>query len=603
MDNKPTPPPFVAPPTKKRTISFNYVVEALLNSVQRFPITLIYLAAFITWGIVDIWLPYDFFSNTTHLVQNLQPALWFLTANGILLTLAVYLWCEQSSNKSLCFKCQIAANILLVLDFVNILFNYNSFSNSVWVARVAIETALVVSILFVPVFRKGSSRHNLMFSFSQFGNIIIVGFLILNILCLAIYIIFITVYQLFGDVNYKFLISSELMFAFGLSVMIFLGRIPTYEETERLAASYTPSKFISSIIRYILLPLAAIYTAILYMYGLDIIIAGTLPKGVICWMVTALTAGVYLLLFLLKAIQDDDKTTDKFSRVALRFFPAALLPLLVMMSVAIGVRINQYGMTVARLYVLTFNIWAYITAIYFFISRSKHTNLVAMSFAAIFLLTSIIPGLNYTSLVNNYMRNKVISNLDKVGYDRLHLPLSHKQFEEVKEKMDENSWSDVKSKLRYLDMNDNHSLTEDIADFDIMTGYYRYDPLFDDDNDIVIEEVNQTELRFGKAPDAVEIPEGYSNVEYISRYQYNQTADSQHVLKYQLSDELKISLNIDSIRVLNPYSTHTPIKYIINQKTDSLYIVSSIDYSIDDDEFNKNRTINNITVRGYLFTR
>ena len=110
-------------------------------------------------------------------------------------------------------------------------------------------------------------------------------------------------------------------------------------------------------------------------------------------------------------------------------------------------------------------------------------------------------------------------------------------------------------------------------------------------------------MQFCANPDAVVIPEGYTNVEYISGYRYNQTVDSERLLDYQLSDVLKITLNMDSIQVLNPDSINDPLSFVIDRKSDSLYVVSSIRYLIYDDEFNENGKIRNMAVRGYLFTR
>ena len=597
-----TTPPLFDPKmikSRQRKISFAYVIDAFINSVERFPITLCYLLAFISWGVTDCWC-YRLFYNAPTLLQNLQPALWFLTINGMLMTFAVSLWCEQTRKQAWCKKLQIVANILLAADFINIIFNYNNFSNSVWVGRMAIETALIVSIIFVPALKETSQRHRLMFSFTQFGNLIVAA-ATAAVIAIALGIIYVTIESLFGHINSNIYLSSLVIFSAGLGILIFIGCVNTYDESEAMAAEYHPEKLTANIVRYILLPLTAIYTLILYVYGIKIITVGVLPKGEICFMVTALTAVVYLLLFLLKALDVNDD--DKLTRIALKFFPAALLPLLIMMSVAIGERVGQYGITVDRLYVITFNVWAYATAIYLFITRARNINSVAISFAIVFMLTSIIPGVNYTSMVNNHMRNSVINALEKIGFDKSQLPLTHKQFEEVKEQMDDRTWADVKSKLRYLDNMKDHSLTKDIADFDITTGYYSYDPLFEDEHELVVEAVNTTELQFCAIPDAVEIPEGYTNVTYLSKYRYNQSADSEHLLDYRLSDELKITLNIDSIRALKSDSINAPLRFVIDQKSDSIYIVSSIDYSIYDEDFNENGKINNITVRGYLFTR
>ena len=605
-----TPPkyePSVDERPRTRRISFNHVIDAFLKSVERFPVTLCYLLAFIVWGVTDSWC-YDLFYHAPQTIQNLQPALWFLTVNGMLLSLAVNLWCEQICRQRFCNKIQLAANLLLLADFVNMILNFNSFSDSVWVGRMAVETALVVAVIFVPALKATSQRHRLMFSFMQLGNMIVAG-AIAAIMTIAVSIIYGTVTLLFGDIRSEIFISCLIIFSAGLGILIFLGSIPTYWQTAALAADYQPEKFQVAIVRYILLPLTAIYTLILYIYGLKIIVTGVMPKGEICFMVAALTAAVYLLLFLLKALDGSQNAEDRLTRLSLKFFPLAMLPLLVMMSVAIGERIEQYGMTVARLYVLTFNIWAYITAIYLFATRSRNTNAVAMSFAIIFLLTSIIPGVNYTSLVQHYMRNRVFSLLENAGVDKSQLPLSHKQFEEIHDKMDAEDWRDITSKLRYLDDRDDHSLVSDIADFKIQTGYYEYDHLFDDltgTDEVVVEEVELLpELHFSDDNRMVVMPEGYKNVRYYSTAKYGMVVDGDHILTFPVTSDIRIRLDMDSIRSLDQKVNHKPlVRSIEGIPTDSsVFVISKIDYFISDENYNENKKVNNITVNGYLFTK
>lgn len=597
-----TPPDFVPQPDlsdkRKRRISLRTLTDSFCRSAERFPITLYYLLAFTVWGVADCWLN-EYFIDAPSIVRNIEPALWFLTITGMLLSLAVSLWCEHSGRKNICKKVQIVANLLLWADFAYMIFRFSNFTESVWIAHASVETALVVAIIFIPTVKRTPQRHNLMFSFAQFGNLISAAAIAVA-MWIAVSIILFTIETLFGHFSFKIYLSAQIIFAAALSILIFIGRIPTFIETADLVENYTPAKFTTGIIKYILLPLTAIYMLILYVYGVKIITAGEMPKGVICFMVSALTAAVYMLLFMLKALGSTHKGEDRLTRVSLKIFPAAMLPLLVMMSMAIGQRIGQYGMTVDRLYVLTFNIWAYITAIYLFITRSRNINFVALSFAVIFVLTSIIPGMNYTSLVKSHMRSAVIRTLESAGIERSQLPLSHSEFEAAKEKMDDETWTDVKSKLRYLDSMNDHSQTNDIVKFDIQTGYYSYDPLFEEE--ITIEAVNYREILFSAEKGSVSVPEGYSRVKYLSKYKYNLTVEKNSALKFPISSDFDICLNMDSIRGLND-SINAPLTFRIDQASDSLFVVNSIEFSIDDEDYNKDRKINNLTVNGYLFTK
>ena len=88
-----------------------------------------------------------------------------------------------------------------------------------------------------------------------------------------------------------------------------------------------------------------------------------------------------------------------YGRVGL---PIAILPLLVLMTIGIARRFNDYGITLNRLYLLTLNIWFYIVCIGLFVLRARRIQWIAVSFAGIFLLTSVLP-VNYARLTHRYM--------------------------------------------------------------------------------------------------------------------------------------------------------------------------------------------------------
>ena len=59
---------------------------------------------------------------------------------------------------------------------------------------------------------------------------------------------------------------------------------------------------------------------------------------------------------------------------------------------------------------------------------------------------------------------------------------------------------------------------------------------------------------------------------------------------------------MDSIMALND-SINAPLTINIDLNADSVFAVQSIEFSIDDEPFERDGKINNMTVRGYLFTR
>ncbi|MDE6301226.1 MAG: DUF4153 domain-containing protein [Muribaculaceae bacterium] len=593
------PPDFTPPATDgkpRRLISLHTLIQAFNASADRFPLSLAYLLAFAVWGLVTIWIP-DMPENS-FFIRNVRPAVWFLLSTGILLSLAVSLWCEQSGKQRLHTPAQWVGNIILLLDFTYVLLRINTFSTAEYIAQSSIFTALVVAVLFVPSRRHTPPRHSLMFSLRQAGNLLESLGIALG-MGFVVGIINLTVNILFSYYDYRIFASLAFLFSASLSILIFIGRIPDFNETVEMVRKYEPTKFIAGVIKYILLPVVAIYTVILYVYGIKIIIAQELPDGGICAMVSALTAGIYVLLFLLKAIASSSQGEDRLTQLSLRIFPLVLIPLLVMMSVAIGVRIGQYGTTVARLYVLTFNIWAYVTAIYLYFTASRNTNIVALSFAVVFLLTSIIPGANYTTLVHRHMRSEIFKAFSEANVKQSQYPLSMSDFEVALQNMDEATAEDVKAKLCYLDSYDNHSSVDDIIGFEIWESTYRVSPTFRPKTDQEYTEDDRIKLKFGSENRSLAIPAGYTHVRNIFRYNSNIAIPESGIITLELRDNIYIPLDFNKVKSLKSDTINEPIR--IERQPDSLYIISSIDYRLK--HYSDSTSIETLEIDGMLFTR
>ncbi len=135
-----------------------------------------------------------------------------------------------------------------------------------------------------------------------------------------------------------------------------------------------------------------------------------------------------------------------------------------------------------------------------------------------------------------------------------------------------------------------------------MNGYYQYDPLFDDESEMVVEAVEYDERLFSDKSGSVVIPDGYDKVQYFSKYKYNLKTREDKTLTLDISSDFDISLKMDSIMALND-SINAPLTINIDLNADSVFAVQSIEFSIDDEPFERDGKINNMTVRGYLFTR
>jgi len=353
------------------------------QSCRRFPVTICYIIYAVIIAEMSIW---NF---------KVDAAYQYTAVLGPLLTLAAYLWCEPYAERKegLKIAVQFIVNIAIIGDLVYILMTERNFGEAEIAGHVVAVAASVIAIFFRP--SRGSSIRAWCFSYQQTVSAVIAA-LISSAVEVAILIIMLALLLLlkYGDSMAQMMATSAVVLAVALPLMIFISRIP-YPDDADLDQHEEP-RIIVALTKYLFLPLLGAYMLVLYIYGIKILVTWQLPEGYVTWSVTALMAEVLVVEFFLFPLSE--KNLRPLGGVIKTLLPALTLPLLILMSVAIGYRINQYGFTTYRLYVLTFNIWCYAVMGYLFIDRCRHINPIPLSFTAVMLATSIIPGLNFATL-------------------------------------------------------------------------------------------------------------------------------------------------------------------------------------------------------------
>lgn len=168
--------------------------------------------------------------------------------------------------------------------------------------------------------------------------------------------------------------------AFYINTNIFVNHIPSLKEIDNQESF---PKGLKTFTIYILLPLVAIYLAILLSYEAKIIFQWSLPEGWVSNLVLA--SGVFgiLAFLLLFPIQGETAWVKKFNNV----FYWLMLPLVALMLVAIYERLNQYGFTEARYFVLLLGIWLLVISLYFIISKTDNIKTVPLSLIVVGIIS------------------------------------------------------------------------------------------------------------------------------------------------------------------------------------------------------------------------
>ena len=233
------------------------------------------------------------------------------------------------------------------------------------------------------------------------------------------------------------------------------------------------SGFAKGVVQYLFIPLLLLYMVTLYAYGAKILLEWTLPVGGVSYLVSGSMALMVLLIYLTHPIQHQEGN-KLFKRVT-RCLPVAMLPLLALMTVAIGRRLSDYGITVSRLYLLVFNVWCYCVCLWLIFTRNKRIWLIPASFAIILFLISVGPQ-SIANITQRQLKNEVRNAFTASGLTQF--PLSGDQYEKWLASVDSKTAAAIDSKLDYLQDFYRYGSIEDLIGKDAVVG--RVDDTVDD---------------------------------------------------------------------------------------------------------------------------
>lgn len=150
---------------------------------------------------------------------------------------------------------------------------------------------------------------------------------------------------------------------------------------------YCP-RWVEYLATYFLVPFVAAYVVIILAYIVKILVAWDLPKGEVAYVVAGYVGfGVATYLVTYPMRDTGNRLIQLFQRYFLKalFVPAAL------MAVAVGLRIDQYGVTEARYILVAFAAWLVLLASYSLFSRRCRLLFIPVTAALILLAGSTGP--------------------------------------------------------------------------------------------------------------------------------------------------------------------------------------------------------------------
>ena len=265
---------------------------------------------------------------------------------------------------------------------------------------------LFLSIFISPFLNRYANSENIwVFNYKLWIHICFTVFTAI-ILYLGIIAIVASVNFLFGTVFPSLIYRDLWLFIATLfSPIVAMGGIPErFDDKEK---NYP--KDLRIILSYIVIPIMFIYAVILYIYTAKILITWDLPNGGVAYMVTAFGCIGTISYLASYPLHNNKEIINSFSRY---FFKILLLPL-ILLAVAIGVRMYQYGITEERYAILLCFIWLTMSAFFVIIKSGTDAPKFILSSIVILLFIALVGPLSAFNVSAFSQINRLESILEK----------------------------------------------------------------------------------------------------------------------------------------------------------------------------------------------
>lgn len=251
-------------------------------------------------------------------------------------------------------------------------------------------TLLFIAHLFAaiaPYLNKRSVRDFWEYNRELFANIII-GVVFTLILYAGLALAILAVDQLFNlDLEERIYMRLFFVLAGIFNTAYFLFHFPKNYEFEVADTGY--NAVFKNLCKYILIPIVGLYFLILYTYGGKILATWNLPRGWVSSLVLGFSvAGIFTYLLNFYLPEHDESAHVRGYK---RWFWWVVLPLTVLLFVAIGKRISDYGVTEERFLVAHLGVWLAATCLYFLFSKYDNIKFIPISLALFGLVFAFGP--------------------------------------------------------------------------------------------------------------------------------------------------------------------------------------------------------------------
>lgn len=438
-------------PNSQKKNLFKRLVDSFIKGCRRFPLAILLLFCWAVGAIIMHHLERKYGYGKLNL-QRLEFFIAYYFPSAALLVTAFTLDREANPTKPLN---RFVAPITYVawLAFCSITAYFIPFSIS---NNIMLGTLIVAIIITTATLAFRHSKDDREFWRLIMGAIIaaVVAGIGAGIFFGGLQLLLIGVETLFGISFYSEITLDIIIVCYMfICPVVWLQMLPSLTPNDERTIKMP--RFLGGLLHFLFMPLVGAYLITLYIYLLKIIFTWELPEGMVSYLVTALMAGTIAILFCLYPTRFEEG--HRFDKLVARWLPILTLPLLILMTVGIVKRFSDYGVTMPRLYVLTFNLWCYGVCLWLVKCKGSRVIWIPISFAAVLFVTSVGPQ-NYSNLAKVWIKHDI-----RTALKGKKLPLNEREYDQLfKSKAPE--MQRVLAQLSYISSYYNEDDVSDILD-------------------------------------------------------------------------------------------------------------------------------------------
>ena len=387
--------------------SLQSVLKSTANTINRFPLETLAALVGTIYSLIII-------HSLEQRTEQFNIKIVICSSLCLVLFLSLSLYFESKKTNT---WVQLGTNISLGCIIIAVVFNLSEEITFIeWLQLFVLSIALHLLVSFAGFIPKKYEQEEFWEFNKQLFIRIITGGIYSSVLYVGLAVAITAITKLFNVEFYKEIYGDLFIIIAGIfNTIFFLAGVPeTNNANSPLKLSYP--KGLKNFTQFVLMPLISLYLVILLCYEAKILITLSLPIGWVSYLVLIFAIFGILSFLLIHPIAKE--TGNLWMRTFSKWFYFLLVPLLGLLFWAILYRVNLYGFTHERYYVLLLSIWLTVVVAYFIINKQPKIKFIPVSMC-LFGLLSIAGPQSADSISKNSQLSRFEEYMKGIGTKKL----------------------------------------------------------------------------------------------------------------------------------------------------------------------------------------